>query len=142
MHELKVAVMVLSASVLFGLAITGCSALQSTCVETAASIASAAILVTDAQDRLVEAGDVVRAISSEEIRGQALDSLRYAHAALDASRSVLAGVHDVCETVDIRSAFFDFAAAWQALAPFLSLIGGPSSGTQVADPLVVAIVTE
>lgn len=113
---------------------TGCT---NVCAETAAQRATAAVLVDDATVRLDEAKDVIAKITNPSVREQALVAHRAAAAALDASRATLAGVKHMCEAMDVVAAFADFVKAWRALEPFISLLGGPSAGSQVATPLVV-----
>lgn len=125
--------------VAFGIATQGCNLVTDACTETAAERASAAILVSDAQARVDEAKDVVARISNQDVRGAAIDALSGAQAGLDAARATLAGVTHMCEAKDVKAAFADFVLAWSKLAPFLSLLGGPSAGSQVQTPLVVSM---
>jgi len=126
-------------AIAMGMAHQGCAAFQNTCAETAATRASAAVLVDDASARLVEAEAIIVKISNTDIRDKALVALAGARAGLDAARSSLAGVKNACEAVDITAAFADFVAAWKVLAPYLSLLGGPSAGSQVKAPIVVGM---
>ena len=122
-----------------GMAVQGCTHVHDACTQTAAERASAAVLVSDAAARLDEAEAVVVKIANPDVRSKAAVALAAARAGLDAARSTLAGVGHVCEAFDVQSAFADFVAAWKALAPFLSLLGGPSAGSQVQVPLVVGM---
>jgi hypothetical protein len=137
-HQFAVVVFVTLTSLfgLFALAVsqTGCT---NVCAETAAQRATAAVLVDDATARLDEAKDVIVNIANPSVREQALVAHRAASAALDASRATLAGVKHMCEALDVVAAFANFVKAWRALEPFISLLGGPSAGSQVATPLVV-----
>jgi hypothetical protein len=137
-HQFAIVIFVAIVSLfgLFALAVsqTGC---HDVCVQTAPARATASILIDDAQTSLQQALVVVTQINNPEMREKALVALNAAVAALRASEKALHGAETACTSPDIDSIFKDFVAAWKILAPFLSLLGGPSAGSQVATPLVV-----
>jgi predicted lipoprotein len=140
MNWIKMGILLVAGVVLAGLltiALSGCSAISGACAETAASRASAAALIDDAELSLDQAEAVIAKIANGDVRTKAAMALEAARAALRSSAAGLSGVKNVCESFDVKSAFSDFIAAWKALAPFLSLLGGPSAGSQVQAPLVV-----
>lgn len=122
-----------------GMAAQGCTHVQDACAETAAKRASASVLVSDAEARLDEARLVVAKIANPDTREKALVAIAGADAGLDAARETLAGIGHLCESFDVQAAFSDFVKAWGALAPFISLLGGPNAGSAVKTPLVVGM---
>ena len=110
-----------------------CALFQSACAETAAARASASALISEAQIALDQAESVIAVIASPSVRHDALVALDAARAALRGSAEALSGVSDVCDRFDLRSAFAAFREAWEVLAPYLKLLGGPG-GTAVRAP--------
>ena len=113
-----------------------CSLLRDACAQSAADRASAAILIDDAQDKLDRASLVIASLP-EDSKAKGEGALQSARVALDAARHVLAGSRNACEGANTAAAFAEFASAWQALAPFLSLMGGAHSGAVVPTPMVL-----
>jgi len=123
------------------LALSVPTACNDVCAKTAASRMTANVLVDDAELSLSQAETVIAKISNQEVRDRAVIALGAARAALRAAVEALKGVNTACESPDMPTIFAAFREAWSALAPFLSLLGGPSAGQAVQAPLVVQMGT-
>jgi hypothetical protein len=115
-----------------------CSLLRDACAESAAQRATVASLVGEAQLALDQAEVIVSAIPTLHARLDAFRALDAAKAALRAGAASLAGANEICESIDFRAAFAEFASAWRALETYLQLFGGEGESAVLAPMLAGA----
>lgn len=112
---------------------SGCSAFSSACAKALPVLTAAEAYMADAQVSLDQAEQVVEAMPEGKVRDAAFVALADARAALRVAASQAALASTACSQPDLPTLFKAFAIAWDALKPFLALLGG-TGASSVADP--------
>lgn len=133
-------VLVLVAVAVTALAQTGCSIFQTACAKTLPTITTAMVLLDDAQTKTDQAQVIVSKIANPELRDKAQSALDAVRAGLVAAEGTLSAASTACTEPNLAVVFKVFMVAWRNLQPFISLLGGPSAGSKVQDPLVFGML--
>jgi hypothetical protein len=144
MHEIKVAVMTWSASVLMAFALIACAGVLSSCSLLSDPCGAVMPTVTASQAQLadvqraiaqVEASGVRDALRSDDAREAFDDAMTKVRHGYSVAVQSLAVAAKACDAPDLRGAIALIVEGWDVVRSFLSLFGG--NGTPaIADPLV------
>jgi len=118
---------------------TSCSMFNSACADALPYLTAGQALEDDAQSARDQAADIVTQIANPDLRAKAIAALAVVDSSLRAAAASMHAASTACSKPDVTAVFADFVAAWRALQPFIALLGGPSAGSQVADPIVVGM---
>lgn len=113
-----------------------CSLFESACTKALPTLTTASVLLDDAQNKVDQAAAIVARIPDPAQRERALVIVAELRAGLDAASAALDAASTPCTAPDVATVFGAFITAWPKIAPFISLLGGPS-GSQVQPPLVM-----
>lgn len=140
MHEIKVAVMTWSASVLVGLAliacvvsVSSCSMFSDPCAVAAPLIERGEAMLPEANTAIAQASAMVDTMPDGTAKTRARAALNDASMGLRIAQELLDGAREQCNTPDLQAVFEAFATAWDALRPFVGNTGGAGGGF-VPDP--------
>lgn len=115
-----------------------CSVFDSACTKTLPVLATAGVLLDDAQLRVDQAEAIVVKLRDPDARDKALTVIAELRAGLVAAGAALHAASTACTAPDVGTAFAAFVTAWPKILPFVSLFGGGGE-SQVGTPLVVAV---
>jgi hypothetical protein len=117
--------------------VSGCS---DACLKTAAERGSILVLFEDAHVAVGQAEAAIALMPAGEQKDKAMGYLDACRQGLRAASELMRKVDGACAATDVVAVFKEFVAAWQLLAPFLTLMAGPNAVSRVQDPLVVKMV--
>ena len=145
MHEIKVAVMTWSASVLMAFALIACVGTMSACSLLSDPCGAVMPTVVISQSKLA---DVQRALSEVERSGirdflkdptakrQFEDAMTKAWAAYEVAVQSLALASESCSQPNVATLLNEIAEAWTVIRSFTNLFGGQTSLGAVSDPVI------